>query len=118
MPGEVVDSVADLVSEDDDRILLRGLDDLPSSLDNMASDNRFLLTLVELPIAPQVRSYSVIAVREGKKDIESGHDGVVSVESARLDGVESELIVRSGHSTQSHPATMREVRRILRSGLE
>lgn len=118
MPGEVVDSVADLVSEDDDRILLRGLDDLPSSLDNMASDNRFLTTLVELPIAPQVRSYSVIAVHENQDDIESGHDGVVSVESARLDGVDSELIVRSGHSTQSHPATMREVRRILRSGLE
>lgn len=118
MPGEVVDSVADLVGEDDDRILLRSLDDLPSSLDNMASDNRFLSTLVELPIASQVTSHSVIAVQEGQEDIESGDDGVVSVESARLDGVASELIVRSGHSTQSHPATMREVRRILRSGLE
>ncbi len=118
MPGEIVDSVADLVNEDDERILLRSLDDLPSSLDNMASDNRFLSTLVDLPIAPQVTAHSVIAVREGQEDIESGHDGVVSVESARLDGVESELIVRSGHSTQSHPATMAEVRRILLSGLE
>jgi hypothetical protein len=53
-----------------------------------------------------------------RTEFDTGHDGVVSVERARLDGVDSELIVRSGHSTQSHPATMREVRRILRSGLE
>jgi pimeloyl-ACP methyl ester carboxylesterase len=118
MPGEIVDSLADLVTGDDDGVLLRSLDDLPSSLDNMAGDNRFLSMLVELPIAPGVTAHSVIAVREGQEDIDSGHDGVVSVESARLDGAESELIVRSGHSTQSHPVTMGEVRRILRSGLE
>jgi pimeloyl-ACP methyl ester carboxylesterase len=118
MPGEVVDSVADLVTEDDDRVLLRNLDDLPSSLDNMASDNRFLSTLAELPIAPGVKVHSVIAVREGQEDIDSGDDGVVSVKSARLEGVDSELIVRSGHSTQSYPATMSEVRRILGSGLK
>jgi pimeloyl-ACP methyl ester carboxylesterase len=118
MPGEIVDSLADLVTGDDDGVLLRSLDDLPSSLDNMAGDNRFLSMLVELPIAPGVTAHSVIAVREGQEDIDSGHDGVVSVESARLDGAESELIVRSGHSTPSHPVTMGEVRRILRSGLE
>jgi hypothetical protein len=34
--------------------------------------------------------------------------------SAHLEGVESEKIVGSGHSTQSHPETIEEVRRILR----
>ncbi len=34
--------------------------------------------------------------------------------SAHLDGVESELVIEhSGHSTQSNPLTVREVRRIL-----
>jgi hypothetical protein len=31
-----------------------------------------------------------------------------------LDGVESEKVVHSGHSTHSHPDTIEEVRRILR----
>ena len=33
---------------------------------------------------------------------------------AHIDGVASELVVHSGHSTQSHPETIEEVRRILR----
>ena len=40
-------------------------------------------------------------------------DGVVKYESAHLEGVASEKIVRSSHSTQSIPATILEVRRIL-----
>jgi hypothetical protein len=54
---------------------------------------------------------------EDQDDLESGDDGVVTVQSARIEGVESELIVRSGHSTQLHPLTTGEVRRILRAGL-
>ena len=41
-------------------------------------------------------------------------DGVVAYESAHLDGVASEKIVRSSHSTQGEPDTIQEVRRILR----
>jgi len=44
---------------------------------------------------------------------EGGNDGVVEYKSAHIDGVESELIVRSGHSTQGTPQTIEEVRRIL-----
>ncbi len=117
MPGDLVDAAGDLFAEDDDRILLRGLDDMPSSLDNMTSDNRFGRILAELPISAGVEAHSIIAVLEDRDDLESGDDGVVTVESARLEGVESELIVRSGHSTQLHPLTIGEVRRILRAGL-
>ena len=42
------------------------------------------------------------------------HDGLVTVASQRLDGVETELVVESGHSTQLHPVTIQEVARILR----
>jgi len=45
-------------------------------------------------------------------------DGVVAYESAHIDGVVSEKIVRSGHSTQSHPETIEEVKRILRENLQ
>ena len=65
-----------------------------------------------LPIAPGVAANSVIAVR-GSGQVEDGGDGVVEYRSAHLDGVESELVVHSGHSLQDHPETVEEVRRIL-----
>jgi hypothetical protein len=42
-----------------------------------------------------------------------GKDGVVRYASAHIEGVESELVVRSGHSCQANPHTIEEVRRIL-----
>ncbi len=117
MPADLVDAAADLFVEDDDRLLLRRFDDMPSSLDNMTSDNRFGRALAELPISTRVEAHSIIAVLEDQDDLESGDDGVVSVQSARIEGVESELIVRSNHSTQLHPLTIGEVRRILRTGM-
>jgi len=39
--------------------------------------------------------------------------GIVKYESAHIDGVASELIVRFGHSVQGHPKAIEEVRRIL-----
>jgi hypothetical protein len=50
----------------------------------------------------------------GDGPITSKTDGVVAYESAHIDGVESEKVVRFGHSTQGHPETIKEVRRILR----
>jgi hypothetical protein len=38
---------------------------------------------------------------------------VVEYKSAHIDGVESELVVNSGHSAQDNPRTVEEVRRIL-----
>ena len=38
-------------------------------------------------------------------------------DSVHIDGVESELVVRFGHSVQSHPKALEEVRRILRDHL-
>jgi hypothetical protein len=69
-------------------------------------------TLATLPVAPEVAAHSIIAVR-GDGPVEEGGDGVVSYRSAHLDGVESERIVASGHSVQSHPGAIEEVRRIL-----
>jgi hypothetical protein len=45
--------------------------------------------------------------------VEQGNDGVVAYKSAHIDGVESELVVNSGHSAQGNPRTVAEVRRIL-----
>jgi hypothetical protein len=49
----------------------------------------------------------------GDGPVEDGSDGVVRYQSAHIEGVQSELIVRSGHSVQANPQTVLEVRRIL-----
>jgi hypothetical protein len=61
---------------------------------------------------PRVHAHSIIAVA-GNGPVEGSDDGVVEYSSSDLDGVDSEYIVRSTHSTQSNPYTIEEVRRIL-----
>lgn len=68
--------------------------------------------LAQTPLAPGVSGHSIIAV-EGDGPMEDGNDGVVAYKSAHLEGMESEFIVRSGHSCQSNTHTIQEVRRIL-----
>jgi hypothetical protein len=85
---------------------------IPTALDNMDASNPFIKTLSSLPIAPGVDAHSIIPVK-GTGPVEDGNDGVVEYKSAHIDGVESELVVRSGHSTQATPETIEEVRRIL-----
>ena len=77
----------------------------------MSPDNAFVQALAASPIAPGVHAHSIMGVRRGPK--EEGSDGVVSYQSAHLDDVESELVVKSGHSSQSNPRVVSEVHRIL-----
>jgi hypothetical protein len=86
---------------------------LPTSVDNMSPGQPFIRTLAARPIAPAVTAHSIIPVRfEGP--LTGQTDGIVAYESAHIEGVASEKIVRSGHSTQGHPETIEEVLRILR----
>src|SRR5262249_12718845 len=94
-----------------------GMSQLPTSVENMSPGNPFLRTLNDLPIDPRVKAHSIIAVqgvRPFRPPFVGKNDGVVSYESAHIDGVESEAVIDSGHSTQSNPDTILEVRRILR----
>jgi hypothetical protein len=85
---------------------------IPTALDNMDASNPGLKALAATPITPGVHAHSIIPVK-GTGPVEDGNDGVVEYKSAHIDGVESELVVRSGHSTQATPQTIEEVRRIL-----
>lgn len=90
----------------------RTLARLPTAADNMTAGNPFLEGLAAIPVADGVPYHSIVAVK-GEGPIEEGDDGVVTYRSAHLAGAASELVVRSGHSTQSEPPTIQEVRRIL-----
>ena len=88
----------------------------PTSLDSMSPKNPVLKALADIPLAPGVKGHSIIAV-EGNGDYRRGRDGLVTYDSAHVDYVESEFIVRSFHSCQDKPPTIEEVRRILREHL-
>jgi len=100
-----------LAGSEDDKVRRR-LERAPNSLDNMRPGDPFLVALAELPIAPGVHAHTIIAA-EGTGNLRDLSDGVVRYESAHLDGVDSELVVRSGHSVQAHPQFIAEARRIL-----
>ena len=83
-----------------------------TSIDSMSPDNPALLALAEIPVAPPIKAHSIIAIKDDSVP-PAGDDGVVKYTSAHIEGVESELVVRSGHSCQGRPTTIEEVRRIL-----
>ena len=83
-----------------------------TSMDSMSPDNPAMLALAAIPVAPPIKAHSIIAIK-GDDQPPEGEDGVVKYTSAHIAGVESELVVRSGHSCQGNPITIEEVRRIL-----
>jgi pimeloyl-ACP methyl ester carboxylesterase len=117
LPGTLAQSGRDLVERNPDKLARRSLDRLPSSVDNMDPSHHFIRTLAEIPIAEGRISHSIIPVK-GEGPPAKLNDGVVEYASAHLAGAASELVVRSGHSTQSRPETIEEVRRILHQHLE
>ena len=86
---------------------------VPSAVDNMSPGHPFIMGLQEIPVVPSVTVNSIIAV-DGDGPVAEGDDGVVRYSAAHIEPVESELVVRSGHSVQGNPRAIEEVRRILR----
>ena len=85
---------------------------IPTAITNMNPSNRFLQTLGSMPIVEVLTAHSIIAV-QGDGKPEEGADGVLMYKSAHIDGVVSEKVVSSSHSTQGHPETIQEIKRIL-----
>ncbi len=113
LPVTFATSVKEIAAENPDLDSARdAVKAMPTAVDNMRPGNRFVRTLAASPIAPGVTAHSIIAVL-GEGAVSGKTDGVVAYESAHLDGVESEKIVRSPHSCQAEPDTILEVRRIL-----
>ena len=90
---------------------------MPTSIDALNPDNRFLKTINAIPTVPGIPYHSIIGDRgkggnlDNTKPVSS--DGVVPYWSSHIDGAQSEVIVPSGHWSNQHPAAIAEVRRIL-----
>ena len=116
LPEKMVSDVSSVVhnlalhgqlrSSEPDQVRLR------TGIDNLDPADQVLQKLSELPFPEEVPRHSIIGNRR-EAGIPGGSDGVVEYTSSHLDGVESELVVRSGHSVQRHPLAIQELRRIL-----
>jgi pimeloyl-ACP methyl ester carboxylesterase len=111
LPFTVVGATMDVFKRNPDAMVNPGIRPL-TSVDQMNPSSAYIQALASIPIAPGVHAHSIIAVK-GSGPVEEGDDGVVKYASAHLDGVESELVVRSDHSVQWAPESIEEVRRIL-----
>ncbi len=118
VPGEIVSGTNRILRNVPREKLPAGMDPrVATSLDNMNPNAPFVKLSNGAPLDPRVRTHSIIAIGDAEEP-EGADDGVVAYESAHLEGVESEVLVPSGHSCQSHPRTIIEMRRILHEHLE
>ena len=90
---------------------------MPNSVDILDPENRFLLTINELPTAKGIPYHSIIGDRGKGGNLNRtppvSTDGIVPYWSSHIDGARSELIVPSDHWSNQHPQAIAEVRRIL-----
>jgi hypothetical protein len=113
VPANVLGATADLLEGNADDLLLDPRGPRFGSVYDMQPGRPFLEALVATPIAPGIAAHSIIAVN-GAEGGAGATDGVVTYDSARLEGVESQRVIPfSGHSVQGHPLAIEEVRRIL-----
>ncbi|WP_406696102.1 hypothetical protein V5E97_34425 [Singulisphaera sp. Ch08] len=105
-----------LVKENPDAFDKRKFRRLPTSIETLESISPNTPSILKAILMMKPRSdvvyHSIIgSLKPGGVDTTT--DSVVSYGSAHLDGVESELLVRSDHGVQKDPEAIQEVRRIL-----
>jgi hypothetical protein len=112
LPVGVFGGLGQAVASSGDAQLIAALRKPPTAIDNMSPRNPALRILGSLPVVSRIPAHSIIAVK-GEGPAEEGDDGVVTYQSAHIDGVASELVVRWHHSCQGQPEVIEEIRRIL-----
>ena len=118
LPFLILSPLQEVMAADPKALSIRSIKDVPRSTDNMDPKSRFIQTLASIQVEEPIITHSIIAVKNPDAPKEKWTDGVVDYSSAHIEGVASELIVHSSHSTQSEPATIEEVRRILTEHLK
>jgi len=89
---------------------------LPSSIDQLEWESPLITGLRKLNVAPTIKAHSIIAVKPGPAIGAANSvrtDGLVTYDSAHLEGVLSEKVVSAGHLCQASPDVISEVKRIL-----
>jgi pimeloyl-ACP methyl ester carboxylesterase len=121
VPSKLMHGRNQLASRNPDYFLPSAPLSVTNSIDSLSPKSPVLPVLLEAPTGPWVKHHNIIgqAPREGFTNQVSMYfagegDGVVSLESARLDAAASQIVVAADHmSVHRHPQSILEVRRIL-----
>lgn len=117
MPRELLKVARDVAQENPDLTSWLTAGRLPTSVDLLAPDAPALEVLAARPRPAGVHYHSIIGDIYGTGS--DGSDGVVTVRSAHLDGVDSEILEPADHFQVHHyPRAVLEVRRILLEHLQ
>lgn len=108
LPRSVVSELNDMIKD----VFKKKDANIATGIDNLAPDNVALQALRRIPFVKGVPYHSIIGNTK-RAGVPEGSDGIVPYTSSHLDGVASELVVKSGHSAQQNPLGIQEVRRIL-----
>ena len=125
MLGQIASSMIEIPHSliDFNANIIRDLADIPekkvfdfrrfNGIDNLSPDGNALRLLNKLPLSEKIPYHSVIG-NEEQRGVPGGSDGVVAYSSSHLDGAQSEIVVKSGHSVQQNPLAIQEIKRILK----
>lgn len=118
LPSEILDpSLGPNVPAHGDKGTLKRMTDagVHNSLEDLSPNSDFVKNCISLPMRPGLKLHSIIGNKDGHplQSPKSG-DGVVPYSSAHLDGVQSELVVKSDHSAHENPEAIQELKRILK----
>jgi pimeloyl-ACP methyl ester carboxylesterase len=117
LPQTLVASQQQLFRENPNAFPEQSLLRISTSIDSLNPVTSIFPVLLASPTGPWVRYHNIIGQvpQKGLFGYLAGDgDGVVSVESARIAGADSEITVPADHTTvQTHPLAVLEVRRIL-----
>jgi hypothetical protein len=112
LPLTLISASNELLTANRDVLRVNASETKFNSLAGMSPNSPLLEAMASIPVAPPIRAHSIIPVL-GDGPLETRDDGVVEYKSAHITGVESELVIQSGHSVQANPLAVAEVQRIL-----
>ncbi|MCA9068265.1 MAG: hypothetical protein KDA84_05045, partial [Planctomycetaceae bacterium] len=119
IPKMTVNTTKQLLELNPGAFRLDESDVVTTSLDSLSPNSRILQTMIQTPQSPNVKYHNVVGITKTDVPLEENTDGIVKYASAHLTDVESEIVVEADHSqAHRHPATIREIRRILLKHLE
>jgi hypothetical protein len=114
IPKLTVNTTKQLLELNPGAFRIEDSDIVTTSLDSLSPDSRILQAMMQTPASPSVKYHNVVGITKTNLPVEENTDGVVTYASAHLENVESEIVVHAEHSeAHRHPATIREIRRIL-----
>src|SRR5271165_1628492 len=112
-PDHIQKLLYQLLKDNPDAFDRRRFRRFPTSIETLDPSSPILKALLAMKPGPEVAFHSIIGSLR-PSGVEETTDGVVPFQSAHLDGVESEQVVRSDHGVQKDGEAILEVHRILR----